>query len=794
MTAQRRQECVVGFLVRIAGAALSVSLAAAPCALATDIEIPLPNGHSILTSAQAVTDVVTRSVPGTDTTYVMWREHTPDGVVAMYSATTDGVAYSEPRVLEHTLELRFAAFDPTQPAPPVPPALASGADTKLWVVQFDIAPLPAFRKGVTDAGAEVHQFLPFNAYIIRVPSDDARRTIAELPFVRAIVPYQPAYRLDENLRAELFPSEDKNGARGKGLDTPRKYYVQLVDRNMTFKTPVAAAIRAAGGAIDNLPVGDRVITATLTRAQLAKVLRLDQVLWVDAWSPVGTDMDLMRQIGGANWVRDNLGWTGQGVRGEVIDLGCRTTHLDFQGPAPLLHGTQSGDQSHGTSTYGIVFGKGAVNAAGTGMLPGAEQGMFADWDLATDRWTQAAQLVDPAGQYRAVFQSSSCGNALTTAYTSISSMMDDTIFDHDLLMCQSQSNSGSQSSRPQAWAKNMVSIGGIKHQNNLNLTDDCWCNAASIGPAADQRIKPDLSFHNESIFTTSSTGNNTYTPSFGGTSSATPIAAGHFGLLFQMWHEGVFGTFGRQATVFESRPHASTAKALMVNTARQYAFSSINQINNRFRQGWGVPNVQDLYQIGQSAYIVNESQLLAPLGTMTYTFDVAPGAPFFKTSLVYSDIAGTTSSLIHRINDLDLKIVSPTGVIYWGNVGLTTGPWSTPGGVRNTKDTVENIFIQNPEAGAWSVSVIAAELPQDGHVETPAIDADFALVSTGGHIATCPADWNHDGVVNSTDVGQFITDWFADQANGTHATDLDGNNISNSTDVSIMIDRYFAGC
>jgi hypothetical protein len=796
MPSKRRHGRAVGLLIHAAGAAVSIALCGAVPALAT-VDIALPNGQTIVSSAMQVSDLVHKTVPGSATAYAMWSEHTPDGVVRMYSATIDGVTYSEPRVLERTLELRYASFDPTQGEPAVPGALAAGADTKMWVVQFDIPPLPAFRKGVVEAGGEVHQFLPFNAYIVRVPTDASKAAIAALPYVRAVVAYHPAYRLDETIREKMFPLDAADGARGKGaksLDGARKYYVQLVNRDMSFKQPVADAIRASGGRVDNLPVGDRVITATLTRDQLAGVLRLDQVLWVDEWTPVGTDMDLVRQVGGANWVRDNLGFTGQGVRGEVIDLGCRTTHLDFQNPPPVLHGTQSGDQSHGTSTYGIVFGKGTVNPAGTGMLPGAEQGFFCDWDLTPDRWTAVQQLVDPSGIYRAVLQSSSVGSTQTTAYTSVSSTMDDIIFDHDLLMCQSQSNTGSQSSRPQAWAKNIVSVGAVNHYNNILLTDDCWCNGASIGPAADGRVKPDLCFYFDAIFTTSSSGNNTYTTSFGGTSAATPITAGHFGLLFQMWHEGVFPNHGRGESVFDDRPKSTTAKALMINTAKQYPFSAQSQTNNRFRQGWGLPNVQDLYQIGSTAYIIDESQVLAPLGTISYQFNVASGAPFFKTTMVYRDIAGTTSASIHRINDLDLKVVSPSGAVYWGNSGAAQGPWTTAGGLRNSRDTVENVFVQTPEAGTWTVTVIAAEVPQDSHVESAAIDADFALVATGATIVSCPADWNNDNVVNSTDVADYLNDWFSDQANGTRSADLDDNNISNSTDVSIMIERYFSGC
>ncbi len=61
----------------------------------------------------------------------------------------------------------------------------------------------------------------------------------------------------------------------------------------------------------------------------------------------------------------------------------------------------------------------------------------------------------------------------------------------------------------------------------------------------------------------------------------------------------------------------------------------------------------------------------------------------------------------------------------------------------------------------------------------------------GGSKPKCPADWNGDHIVNSTDVGAFINDWFADQINGTLVTDFDHNGVSNSTDVSSFINAYF---
>jgi len=94
--------------------------------------------------------------------------------------------------------------------------------------------------------------------------------------------------------------------------------------------------------------------------------------------------------------------------------------------------------------------------------------------------------------------------------------MDDIIWRLDIAITQSQSNNGNRSSRPQAWAKNIISVGAINHYDTLATSDDCWCNGASIGPAEDGRIKPDVSFWYDDIYTT--TTGNSYTSGFGGTS------------------------------------------------------------------------------------------------------------------------------------------------------------------------------------------------------------------------------------------------------------------------------------
>ncbi len=175
-------------------------------------------------------------------------------------------------------------------------------------------------------------------------------------------------------------------------------------------------------------------------------------------------------------------------------------------------------------------------------------------------------------------------------------------------------------------------VGGIRHQNTLTKSDDNWSFGASIGPAADGRIKPDLSHFYDSTFTVTSGSNTAYT-NFGGTSGATPIICGHIGLFFQMWSEGVFGnTIDLGGTVFENRSHLSTAKAMMINSANQSDFSGSTHDMSRFHQGWGMPDVDKLYSLRSKMLIVDETDLIENLETRTYTVMVSPAEPEFRAA------------------------------------------------------------------------------------------------------------------------------------------------------------------
>ncbi|SEQ76743.1 hypothetical protein SAMN05216188_10533 [Lentzea xinjiangensis] len=587
------------------------------------------------------------------------------------------------------------------------PAVAAEAESA-YLLQFRATLSDAQRHELQGLGVRLGAFVQDGTYVARMTGTSR---VSRLGYVREVRP---------------FRAQPKVLALGGAAD----YLVTLTQPDAGDQKTVAERVRSLGGRVNVISESREHIMATLDAGQAARLAELPAVLAIDPVSAPETDMAISRESSGANHVESVGGYRGQGVRGEVMDGGLRTTHQEFAARPPVMHTGNSSSTSHGTSTYGQIFASG-VSAAHRGVLPEA-QGIFAVYGSG-DRYAHTKELVDPAGPYKAVFQSNSWGDALTTSYTSISQQMDRIVFDHDILICQSQSNAGTRSSRPQAWAKNVLSVGGHYHQNTADRSDDKWNSGASIGPAADGRIKPELSNFYDRIDTTTSTNDAAYTASFGGTSGATPITCGNAGLLFQMWADGVFdGGPGKARDVFAARPHAATAKALLVNTADQHAFSGTTHDQTRTHQGWGTVSVRNLHDRAKAGgwklpVLVNETDLVTTGQTRKYTV-TSNGQTPLRATLAYTDPAGSPTAAKATVNDLTLKVTAPDGTVYWGNNGLLAGNWSTPGGAANTVDTVENVLVQAPAAGTWTVEVVATAVNVDGHVETAATDADYALV------------------------------------------------------------------
>lgn len=616
------------------------------------------------------------------------------------------------RPTSYRVQLAGVAVDPLRAGLPVQ-SYVDREQGNLYLVQFFTPPIAEYRAHMASLGARAHQYVPGDVHLVEMNAAVAAE-IGRQPYVRWVGPYRPSYRMPPLLVADLETRRDQIPI--------ARYNILLREPGPMLAAAVADRVRALGGTLELMPTRGAILSATLPAEALAAIAALDEVLYLDAWTPPAADMDLARQISGADFIEGVAGFTGQGVTGEVMDGNVLEGHRDFASRPVILHGDRTGDDYHGTATTGIVFGDGALEPKGRGVLPSG-QPIFASYEVVGDRRAHTAELLTP--QYGAVFQSNSWGDDLTTEYTTISAEMDAMLFELDLPLFQSQSNAGSTLSRPQAWAKNIISVGGFEHGDTLDLGDDGWNFSASIGPAADGRIKPDLSHFVDATWAPSSTGGY---EDFGGTSGATPITAGHAGLFLQMWAAGVFGNVPAGPTVFEARPHMTTTKAVLINTASAHPFSGEDDDLGRVHQGWGRVDLRRLYEARDKILVVDQADVLPLFGVARYEIAVADADESFRATLVFPDPAGVPGAGQARINDLTLKVIAPSGTEYFGNHGLLAAGVSSPGGAASTIDTVENVIVADPEPGTWTVEVSADEINADGHVETPELDADFSLV------------------------------------------------------------------
>ena len=240
----------------------------------------------------------------------------------------------------------------------------------------------------------------------------------------------------------------------------------------------------------------------------------------------------------------------------------------------------------------------------------------------------------------------------------------------------------------------------------------------SRGPCDDGRTKPDIVAPGTDIISCRSrvagastlwgTGSgvlgnaasNWYTFS-GGTSMSTPLTAGAAGLARQYLCERAGIT----------NPSAAMLKALLVNGARslspgQYGDGAFREIPAGPRpnnvEGWGQVNLDHtLYPGGGKTNLLWDRQALTSGQTNRYPVQVTAGSEL-NITLAWSDYPATLSAGQQLVNDLDLRLVAPSGTNYYPSGG--TGPDRT--------NNLEGIDVAAAEEGTHWIEVSGYNVPE----------------------------------------------------------------------------------
>ena len=618
------------------------------------------------------------------------------------------------------IHLKYSTFDPLQEEPVPHEKLTALPDSRLSMIQMTGPTQSEWFPSLESSGMTILRYIPDFTYLVYqeeeeeeeedvVQSDPEDPAVDNVPeFIRWTGPYHPAYKIDPELHRHI---SNPDTTLDSTSEVEIKHFPEIT--NDAHLQNVLDLIESEGGSINEIGEVNKIITAEIQFTTIISLSHFDCVEWIAPHGELTTTMDNIRIFSGTEAMHD-ISVSGHPIVGEVKDNGIDQDHVEFDGQLIGTDGSIS-EEDHGTSTFGIIFAKG-VDERALGQSNGSG-GIFCDWGVG--RYASIRNLVT---NWDGLYQSNSWhqGSA-NSQYSQYSEENDRAIFDFDVSMLYAAGNGGNDDSISQeAVAKNVISVGGLDHFDNTNRDDDRHSgNEGNKGPTEDCRIKPDLSGPYDAIYTT--TGGGGYTSSFGGTSGATPVTAGALSLAYQLYMADHFGNNPSGLV-----PHASTIKALAIANAYQHDLARAD----RFAQGWGYIDMNAIHDIGVNHLIIDEDVSLETGQSFSVSFQPTTLTPL-KISLVWTDVPGTTSSSRHLINDLDLKLTSPSGGVYLGNFDLVNNHYSEEGGDRDSLNNVENVFIENPEEGLWTVEILADNVPMDGDEDTEEIDQPFSLVASG---------------------------------------------------------------
>jgi hypothetical protein len=612
------------------------------------------------------------------------------------------------------ITMKAAEFDPLIENPEIPMELSYTSEKGYYLVQCQGPILSNWVEEIENSGAIILGYAPDYAFLISM-NNEVKKSLEELPFIRWIGIYHPAYKIQDRLI---------------GRSGEVEVNVMVFDDRKENLEYVRNMLKVLGGTITYDGEDNWIIRTRIDASKIKSIAFIPEVEWMEEYIPPELSMNNIRVFTGAYNVHLE-GFNGSGVVGEVNDGGLDLNHPDLAGQIIGTDGMIV-DDAHGTCCFGIVFSTGENKAMAKGMLPGGK-GVICNYETVS-RSSSISHLVDYWG---GVFQSNSWGALYDSIYTVASAEDDQLVLDYDVVMVYAAGNNGtsSYSCDTDAVAKNVIGVGAFWHSDNDDRGDDVWADGGpgstpAQGPASDGRIKPDLVGPFEAIYTTDSVDGDgepgyamgDYYDDMGGTSGATPVVAGSVGLLYQMYSEDHFGNNPEG-----NQPHASTVKAMLIADAYQY---DLTTQATRYQQGWGGVDIGNVHDIGEDHFIVDEFTPLQTGGSETYYIGSNGNGPL-KISLVWTDPPGLPGVGPVLVNNLNLKVTAPDGTtVYRGNYGLDTSKWSSPGGDADSLNNVENVFIENPVPGTWTVEVIGANIAQDAHSSTPAVDQAFALVAS----------------------------------------------------------------
>jgi len=612
---------------------------------------------------------------------------------------------------------------------------ANTGEVRHGVMQLSRITTIAEREYLASLGVDLLRSLGGTAYLVAIQPNVNAQRVSTSGLIAQVGEIELQHKMHPDLNAGLthdWMIVDRaqgidgqlEGSRSTNLDdkdavSPRVAVYVMMHRDVDALGAGFEAVLRHGGEVMSMVESVNALVVHMSRDAVGALAGEDVVMWVEPPLPkFSTTNASARAIMDVETVNSApYGLDGSGVGVLVYDAGRVFNHSDFG--SRMTAGDTDGISGHATHVAGTVGGAGTLNSTHRGMAPGVDiisygfevVGGLQPGFLYTEPGDFEADYDEAMNTHGADISNNSIGSNVESNgydctwhgdYGLMASLIDEVVGGSlgnpfRIVWAAGNERQGSRcdiegfgdyySVAPPGNAKNQISVGA------LNSNNDSMTSFSSWGPTDDGRLKPDIAgpgCQSDADFgVTSTSSSNGYT-TLCGTSMASPAVAGVSALILQQW---------RASNPGADDMRNGTLKAILANSA-----VDLGNTGPDYQYGHGsvrAPAAVDTVLEGRVLETtVDQGQ------TQFYIAVVEPGDAELKVTMSWDDPAATPMTTSALVNDLDMRIVGPSGTVYM--------PWtldpSNPGApaVQSTVDrrnNIEQVAITGPTPGAYRVEI-----------------------------------------------------------------------------------------
>ena len=252
------------------------------------------------------------------------------------------------------------------------------------------------------------------------------------------------------------------------------------------------------------------------------------------------------------------------------------------------------------------------------------------------------------------------------------------------------------STAPPAGAKNHITVGA------LNSNNDSMTSFSSWGPVDDGRMKPDISApgcqsNGDGGVTSTDSSSDTAYLTICGTSMAAPTVTGLAALMLEDFRTNNPG---------EPDPRNSTLKTLFAHNA-----VDLGNVGPDHVYGYGSVRAQATVDFMRDGNFLEEE--VDQGTTFTVSIPVSASDTELKVTVAWDDAPGTPNVDPALVNDLDVRVISPSSTTHLPWTLDPAAPSSAAvQNAANRRDNIEQVYVSGPEPGVWRVEVVGFSVPE----------------------------------------------------------------------------------